>query len=150
MSCLFLLLPYMAEALLKDKARDRACCKEIPQQRHREVLDEGADKDGRKLHDRHAAEDDIEEDGCHKAHGRAHDKDRAGGMDDRAQEGIVALGVHKPGDKICAHTRFPEVREQEDEEPHVGSLDKSAKNTSFVMFENPPGMVGMPIFQATL
>ena len=92
MSCLFLLLPYMAEALLKDKARDRACCKEVPQQRHREVLDEGADKDGRQLHDWHAAQDDIEEDGCHKAHGRAHDKDRAGGTDDRRRKALSCSG----------------------------------------------------------
>ena len=36
-------------------------------------------------------------------------------------------GIDKPGRKACSHTGAPEIREQEHEEPHVGSLDEGSQ-----------------------
>jgi len=66
-----------------------SCRKHIPEESHREILEDGTGPDGRKLSDRGSSHDDIEEDGSAKAHGRTHDRNRACLTHDPAETGIV-------------------------------------------------------------
>ena len=118
-------LSHVREALRKHQARDGARSKEVPQERHREVLDERSHPDGGELHHGHASKNDVEEDARDQAHRRAHDEDGAAGTNGALDEGAVARGVGEASQRRAA-ARAPQIREQEHEEPHVRGLDQGA------------------------
>ncbi len=100
------------------KTGDRACGKQVPQQRHGKVFQHGTDPDGRKLRGGGTSQNDIEQDSGNSAHGRAHDKDGTAGDDQCAEEGVILFGIDDLCCQAVTDAVAPETGEEENENPH--------------------------------
>ena len=92
---------------------------EVPEERHREILEDRAQPNGRQLQPGCAAQNDAEEDGGHQTHGRAHDGHCAALTEKLAEIGIVLFRIAVAGGEGSTELVSPQVGKQEHEETHI-------------------------------